>query len=202
MCCASWCRGRRLIPPRLDHQKRQAEFIKAGALGRRAGSGLADRNGCGRSMTCSPNRPANISTAGSRAIWSRRVRLRRHLGEYASPYTPGTAYVLLHHVFGEVNGKKGRLGARDRRHGGDHAGDGAMRGSRCRDPDREPVREVLIEGSRVGVVLEDGRNHPPRRGRANVNPKLLYTGLIPDGAPPADFLRACRHGDAARAPSA
>ena len=28
------------------------------------------------------------------------------VGNYASPYTPGTAYVLLHHALGEVNGKK------------------------------------------------------------------------------------------------
>ena len=28
------------------------------------------------------------------------------VGNYASPYAPGTAYVLLHHAFGEVNGKK------------------------------------------------------------------------------------------------
>src|SRR3984893_3519434 len=28
------------------------------------------------------------------------------VGNYASPYTPGTAYLLLHHAFGEVNGKK------------------------------------------------------------------------------------------------
>ncbi|MCW5578165.1 MAG: NAD(P)/FAD-dependent oxidoreductase, partial [Dokdonella sp.] len=26
------------------------------------------------------------------------------VGNFASPYTPGSAYVLLHHVFGEVNG--------------------------------------------------------------------------------------------------
>src|SRR3984957_13975774 len=28
------------------------------------------------------------------------------VGNYASPYSAGSAYVLLHHVFGEVNGKK------------------------------------------------------------------------------------------------
>src|SRR5262249_58770656 len=28
------------------------------------------------------------------------------VGNYASPYTPRTAYVLLHHAFGEVNGKR------------------------------------------------------------------------------------------------
>ena len=32
------------------------------------------------------------------------------VGNYASPYTPGSAYVLLHHVFGEVNGKRGQWG--------------------------------------------------------------------------------------------
>src|ERR1700716_248899 len=31
-------------------------------------------------------------------------------GNYGSPYHPGTAYVLLHHVFGEVNGKRGAWG--------------------------------------------------------------------------------------------
>ena len=32
------------------------------------------------------------------------------VGNYASPYHPGTAYVLLHHCFGEVNGKRGLWG--------------------------------------------------------------------------------------------
>jgi len=29
------------------------------------------------------------------------------VGHFASPYSPGSAYVLLHHAFGEVNGKRG-----------------------------------------------------------------------------------------------
>ena len=32
------------------------------------------------------------------------------VGNFASPYTPGSGYVLLHHVFGEVNGKRGQWG--------------------------------------------------------------------------------------------
>src|SRR5690606_37196970 len=32
------------------------------------------------------------------------------VGNYASPYAPGSAYVLLHHVFGETNGVKGAWG--------------------------------------------------------------------------------------------
>ena len=57
------------------------------------------------------------------------------VGNFASPYTPGSAYVLLHHVFGEVNGQAGQWGHARRRHGRDHAGDGhgvrAAAGSRC-----------------------------------------------------------------------
>jgi len=32
------------------------------------------------------------------------------VGNYASPYAAGSAYVMLHHAFGEVNGKKGLWG--------------------------------------------------------------------------------------------
>ena len=32
------------------------------------------------------------------------------IGNFADPYHPGTAYVLLHHAFGEVNGKTGAWG--------------------------------------------------------------------------------------------
>src|SRR5436305_13380533 len=32
------------------------------------------------------------------------------VGNYATPYTPGSAYVLPHHVWGQVNGKKGTWG--------------------------------------------------------------------------------------------
>ena len=32
------------------------------------------------------------------------------VGNYASPYAAGSAYVLLHHCFGEVNGKRGKWG--------------------------------------------------------------------------------------------
>ena len=67
------------------------------------------------------------------------------VGNYASPYTPGSAYVLLHHCFGEVNGKKGVMGPRDRRHGGDHASDGEG-GRRARR--RHPRRRCRARGHR------------------------------------------------------
>ena len=102
------------------------------------------------------------------------------VGNYASPYTPGSAYVLLHHVFGEVNGKKGAWG---------HAVGGmgaitqamaqsaASRGAVIRV--ETPVREVLVEGARaVGVVTEAGETLRAAAVISNLNPKLLYSKLI------------------------
>ena len=99
------------------------------------------------------------------------------VGNYASPYTPGSAYVLLHHCFGEVNGKKGVVGPRDRRHGRDHAGDGEVRPPRAasRSASDARVREVIVEkGSAVGVVTETGEAIRARAVVSNLNPKLLY----------------------------
>src|SRR5688572_30114240 len=81
------------------------------------------------------------------------------VGNYASPYTPGTAYVLLHHAFGEVNGKKGVWGHAI---GGMGAISEAMaKAARAAGVDIETgaaVREVLVEGGRAtGIVLADGR---------------------------------------------
>jgi phytoene dehydrogenase-like protein len=113
------------------------------------------------------------------------------VGNYASPYTPGTAYVLLHHAFGEVNGKKRTWG---------HAigGMGAITQAMAKAASRHgveietgaPVREVLIEKQRAaGVVIDDGRVLRASAIASNVNPKLLYTVLVPAAALDGDFLR-------------
>ena len=80
------------------------------------------------------------------------------VGNYASPYAPGSAYVLLHHVFGEVNGRKGAWG---HALGGMGAITQAMarsareRGAEIRTD--SAVREVLLDkGRAVGVVTERG----------------------------------------------
>jgi phytoene dehydrogenase-like protein len=111
------------------------------------------------------------------------------VGNYASPYTPGSAYVMLHHVFGEVNGKKGVWG---HALGGMGAiGEAIARAARAAGAEIEtgaPVREVIVEkGRAAGVVLEDGRAVRARAVAANVNPKLLYGRMMPDGAVPEDF---------------
>ena len=106
------------------------------------------------------------------------------VGAYASPWTPGTAYVLLHHCFGEVNGRMGVWG---------HAigGMGAISnvlataaqvaGAVIRT--NVPVREVLVrDGRAAGLVLDGGETIQARMIAANVGPKLLFRDLIPEGA--------------------
>jgi phytoene dehydrogenase-like protein len=111
------------------------------------------------------------------------------VGNYASPYTPGSAYVLLHHTFGEVNGKRGVWGHAI---GGMGAITQAM-AKAAREAGAEislssPVREVIVERQRArGVVLKDGTALRARAVVANVNPKLLYGALVPRDALAPEF---------------
>src|SRR6202040_2347685 len=51
------------------------------------------------------------------------------------------------------------------------------------------VREVIVERDRaVGVILEDSETIRAKYVASNVNPKLLYTRLLPAEALPAPFL--------------
>jgi len=112
------------------------------------------------------------------------------VGNYASPYAAGSAYVMLHHAFGEVNGKKGVWGHAI---GGMGAITQAMaRAARAHGAEIETdagVREVIVERDRaVGVTLDDGETIRAKYVVSNVNPKLLYTRLLPAEALAAPFL--------------
>lgn len=112
------------------------------------------------------------------------------VGSYTSPYTPGSAYVLLHHVVGEVNGRTGAWG---HALGGMGAITGAMADA-CAAAGVEitlgaPVGRVRVQDGRAtGVVLENGDELAARRVVANVNPRLLFTGMIDAGELAPDFL--------------
>jgi phytoene dehydrogenase-like protein len=113
------------------------------------------------------------------------------VGNYASPDTPGSAYVLLHHVFGEVNGKKGAWGHSI---GGMGAITQAM-AKVCRAAGVEisldaPVSRVLVDGDKVtGVRLVSGEEIIADRVIANVGPKLLYERLFDEGDLQPEFRR-------------
>ena len=113
------------------------------------------------------------------------------VGNYASPYTPGSAYVLLHHNFGEVNGKKGVWG---------HAigGMGAIAQAMAKAATNygvdirlaTRVRRVLVEDGRaVGVETDKGEAIRAVAVAAGINPRLLYLDLVDPLVLPAEFRR-------------
>lgn len=113
------------------------------------------------------------------------------VGNYASPDMPGSAYVLLHHVFGEVNGKRGQWG---------HVIGGMGRitelmADACKELGVEisvgtPVESVIVEnGVALGVRTVGGERIKASRIIANVGPGLLYDRLIQPNDLPADFRR-------------
>lgn len=116
------------------------------------------------------------------------------VGNYASPDTPGSAYVLLHHVFGEVNGKKGAWGHAV---GGMGAITGAMRAA-CEAAGVEistdaAVERVLVDDGRaVGVLLASGGEVFGRTIAANVGPRLLYDTLVDPADLAPEFKRRVR----------
>jgi phytoene dehydrogenase-like protein len=111
------------------------------------------------------------------------------IGNYASPYTPGSAYVLLHHVFGEVNGVKGAWGHAI---GGMGSITQAMLAA-CLEAGVEvttdaPVREILVKGGKAsGVALESGTEISGRVVVSNLNPKLLFETLVAPEYLPQSF---------------
>jgi phytoene dehydrogenase-like protein len=109
------------------------------------------------------------------------------VGNFGSPWTPGSAYVLLHHVFGEAAGVPGAWGHAI---GGMGAITQAM-ASACRDKGVEivtgaPVDEVIVERGRAAGVVAGGTTYRSRAVAAGVHPKLLFERLLPNGAVPAD----------------
>ncbi len=111
------------------------------------------------------------------------------VGNHAGPSMPGSAYVLLHHVFGEVDGVKGAWG---HALGGMGSITQAM-ASACRDTGvtirtDAPVARVLVDnGKAAGVRLASGEEIFARTLVANVGPKPLYERLIDPADLPADF---------------
>jgi phytoene dehydrogenase-like protein len=105
------------------------------------------------------------------------------VGNFASPQAAGSAYVLLHHLFGEAAGVPGAWGHAI---GGMGSITQAM-AKACREAGvdivlNSPVEEVIVSAGRAAGVVAGGKAWRSKSVIAGVNPKLLFDRLVPSGA--------------------
>jgi phytoene dehydrogenase-like protein len=112
------------------------------------------------------------------------------VGNYASPYDPGSAYVLLHHLFGEAAGVAGAWGHAI---GGMGAITKAMaKAARSKGVEillDSPVEEIIVERGRAAGAVAGGRPWRAKAVAANVNPRFLFGSLLPEGAVSPEISR-------------
>jgi len=110
------------------------------------------------------------------------------VGHYASPYSPGSGYLLLHHALGQSNGIDGAWG---HALGGMGAVTAAMaaavreRGAEIRCGD--PVVRIARDGATLLVTTAAGTAIRARVVGGAIHPQTLFTRLIEAGELPAEF---------------
>lgn len=119
------------------------------------------------------------------------------IGAMMSPESPGSGYVLLHHVMGCLEGKKGAWGYVE-------GGMGAVSQAICNCAmdhgadifTSQPVKEILIENDAVkGVLLEDGKEISAKAVISNATPKVTFLDLIQENKLPEDLVESVRAFD-------
>ncbi|MDH3732591.1 MAG: NAD(P)/FAD-dependent oxidoreductase [Gemmatimonadota bacterium] len=116
------------------------------------------------------------------------------IGTFLGPRSPGTAYVLLHHYMGEIDGvfrawgmAKGGNGAVSESIASaarEHGADIRLEAS---------VDRVIVRGGRaVGVALEGGEEIYAKTIVSGVDPKVTFTRLLEESDLPTDFAEAIR----------
>ena len=124
------------------------------------------------------------------------------VGNYASPYAAGSAYVMLHHAFGEVNGKKGVWGHAIGGMGAiTQAMASAARGHGVEIELDAGVREVIVERDRaVGVDPRQRRDHSRQICRLQRQPETAVHAAGAGGCAAGGLSRS-HHGTGATAPA-
>jgi phytoene dehydrogenase-like protein len=116
------------------------------------------------------------------------------IGAWCGPMSPGSAYVLLHHWMGEVDGHEGAWGWV-------HGGMGALsnvladaaRAAGAEIRTEASARGVAIrDGRAIGVELEDGSVVRARRVVSNAHPFTTYLDLVGESHLPSEVVSDVR----------
>ena len=123
------------------------------------------------------------------------------IGAFLSISSPGSAYVLLHHVMGEAGGARGVWGYVEGGMGGLAASLDAACHDLGVDVRREsPVRSILTDrGRAIGVRLEDGTQIDAKRVASSVDAHLTFEKFLTPSELPAYFREAVARIDYASA---
>src|SRR6202165_3195389 len=116
------------------------------------------------------------------------------IGTFLGIRSPGTAYVLLHHYMGEIDGAF-------RAWGFARGGTGAISNA-IADASREagveirtaaPVARIAVNaGQAAGVVLTNGDELPSDMVLSSVDPRLTFTRMIEPGNLPDEFMEGVK----------
>ncbi len=116
------------------------------------------------------------------------------IGTNGGPYTPGTAYILLHHTMGGVGGVRGLWGfVRGGMGGVTQAliASAQSRGVEIRS--QSPVRQIVVKNNRAtGVVLANGDELGGKIVASAVDPKKTFLKLLGESHLPSEFVAAVK----------
>ncbi|XP_054456352.1 pyridine nucleotide-disulfide oxidoreductase domain-containing protein 2 [Anoplopoma fimbria] len=120
------------------------------------------------------------------------------IGAMTSPSNPGSGYVLLHHVMGELEKEKGSWGYVEGGMGG--VSEAIARSARSYGVDiftEKEVEQVLVgsDGAAKGVVLKDGTEIHSKVVLSNATPHVTFKNLTPQAALSAEFIKAVNQID-------
>ena len=116
------------------------------------------------------------------------------IGTFLGPRSPGTAYVLLHHYMGEIDGAFRAWGfARGGTGAIALAIAGAARHHGAEIRTEAPVARVLVrDGRAAGVALESGKEIAAPVVLSGVDPRRTFLGLVDPALLPEPFVEAIR----------
>lgn len=116
------------------------------------------------------------------------------IGTAAGPFTPGTAYVLLHHYMGDIDGNVGAWGfARGGMGAIANALAGALQEHGGKIRTDAPVAQINVRNGRAkGIVLEDGEEINAPIVVSNLDAKRTYLKLMDEKDLPGSVVDAAR----------
>jgi phytoene dehydrogenase-like protein len=111
------------------------------------------------------------------------------IGTFLGVRSPGTAYVLLHHYMGEIDGAFRSWGlARGGTGAISNAIAAAARQAGVEIRTKAPVSRILVRGNRAeGVVLANGDELRGNVVASSVDPRMTFDRLLEPGLLPGDF---------------